>query len=186
MRALTSSEKRTIRYAASGISIYLALLGGIKVWKFLSHQRADYVRMVAEARQLKTETALDADEAAVVKKLMDEFQFDPSKLSTNSVVADASAAIQKAAASGGVKPGPIRESPGRTSGRDLATIEFEGSGPAPAVISLLHRLPLLGFPLVIDSVQITPDAMRPDQVKLSVTVIVLDFQDWKKPEAHHA
>ncbi|MGH7953264.1 MAG: hypothetical protein ACREFE_15290 [Limisphaerales bacterium] len=185
MRTLSSSEKRTIRYAAIGISVYLALFIGIKVWKFFSHRRADYVQMVAEARQLKLETSLDADEAAVVKKLMNDFQLDPAKLSTNSVVADASAAIQKAAMSGGVKPGAIRESSGHSSGKELATIEFEGSGQIAAVISLLHRLPLLGYPLVIDSVQITPDS-RPGQIKLGVTIIVLDFEQWKKTEASHA
>lgn len=141
--------------------------------------------MTAEARQLKLETGLDADKAAVVKKLMGDFQLDPARLSANSVVADASAAIQKAAMSGGVKSGAIRESSGRSPEKELATIQFECSGQVAAVISLLHRLPLLGYPLVIDSVQITPDN-QPGQIKLSVTVIVLNFEQWKKTEATHA
>jgi hypothetical protein len=186
MRALSPSEKRTIRYATIGILIYLALFGGFKLLKFFAHRRADYLHMVAEARQLKIETGLDADKAVVVKKLMTQFQLDPARLSTNSVVADASAAIQKAATSGGVKPGAIRESPGRASAKELATIDFEGSGPVAAVISLLHRLPLLGYPLVIDSLQITADPARPDQIKLSVKIIVLNFESWKTTEAPHA
>ena len=186
MRALTPSEKRTIRYATIGISIYLALFAGVKLWKLVSHRRASYLQMVAEARQLKTDTQLDADEAAVVKKLMTEFQLDPARLSTNTVVADASAAIQKAATSGGVKPGAIRESAGRPSAKELATIEFEGSGQVASVMSLLHQLPLLGYPLVIDSLQITGDTTHPGQVKLNVTIIVLDFEQWKTKEAAHA
>jgi hypothetical protein len=142
--------------------------------------------MVAEARQLRREAGSDADEAAVVQKMMGDFQLDPASLSTNSVVADASAAIQKAAASGGVNPGAIRESAGRSSEKELATIEFDGSGPVAAVISLLHRLPLLGYPLVIDSMQITADPMRPGQVQLSIKIIVLNFEKWKKTEASHA
>ena len=186
MRTLSPSEKRTVRYGAIALAVYLALFGGVKLWNFFAHHRADYLAMVAAARQLKADARLDADRAVVVKKLMEEFQLDPAKLSTNSVVADASAAIQKAAASGGVKPGPIRELPGRASANELATIEFEGSGPVAAVISLLHRLPLLGYPLVIDSLQITADSMRPDQVKLNLKVIVLNFEQWKKSEAPHA
>lgn len=142
--------------------------------------------MVAEARQLKTGADLDANQADVVKKLMTDFQLDPAKLSTNSAVASASAAIQKAAMSGGVQLGAIRESAGRSSAKELATIGFEGSGQVAAVISLLHRLPLLGYPLLIDSVQITADTTRPGQIKLSVTIIVLDFEWWKKAEASHA
>jgi hypothetical protein len=186
MPNLSPSEKRTIRYAAIFLSVCLVLLGGVKVWKFFGQRRADYLQMVAEARHLKSEADLDASQAAVVKKLMEDFQLDPATLSTNTVVADASAAIQKAAMSGGVKLGSVRESAGRSSTKEMATIEFDGSGQVAAVISLLHRLPLLGFPLLVDSVQITADAMRPGQIKLTVTVIVLDFEQWKKTEASHA
>ena len=186
MRSLSPSEQRTVRYAAIGITLYLALFAGFKLSKWVSHRHASYLQLVAEARQLKADSRLDADEAAVVKKLMGEFQLDPARLSANTVVADASAAIQKAAASGGVKPGPIRESPGRPSEKELATIEFEGSGQVASVMSLLHRLPLLGYPLVIDSLQITPETGRPDQIKVNLTIIVLDFEQWKQAEAAHA
>jgi hypothetical protein len=186
MRPLASSEKRTIRFAAIGISIYLVLFGGMKVWGFFERQRSDYLKMVEEAQQLKIEAANYPDRVAVVKKLMDEFQLDPALLSSDTAVAGASAAIQRAAASGGVQPGPIRESPGRPSEQELATIQFEGAGTVASVMSLLHRLPLLGYPLVIDSLQITPDTTRPGQIKLNVTIIVLDFEQWKKTEAPHA
>jgi hypothetical protein len=186
MRALTSSEKRTIRLAAIVLAIGLALSGGIKVWKFLEKRHADYWQRVAEARLLKIEAGGYADKAAVVKKLMDDFHLDPAKLAGNSVVAGASAAIQKAATSGGLQPGPIRESPGRPANKELATIQFEGAGQVAAVMSLLHRLPLLGYPLVIDSMQITSDPMRPGQIKLTLTIIVLDYEQWKKAEAPHA
>jgi len=35
-------------------------------------------------------------------------------------------------------------------------------------------------------VQITADVMQPGQIKLNVTVIVLDFDQWKKVEVTHA
>jgi hypothetical protein len=186
MRALSPSEKRTVRYATIGISIYLALFVGIKVFKYFVHQRADYLQMVAEATQLKLDTVLEADQAALIKKLMGDFHLDPATLSSSTAVADASAAIQKAAMGGGIVLGSIRESPGRSSAKELATIQFDGSGQVGAVVSFLNRLPLLGYPLVIDSVQITPDVMQPGQIKLTVTVIVLDFEQWKKVEVTHA
>ena len=186
MRTLNPSERRTVRYAAIGITIYLVLFGGVKTWKFFAQQRADYLAMVGEARQLKIEAATFADRAAVAKKLMDDFHLDPAKLATNSVVAEASAAIQKAAMSGGVQPGPIRESTGRGANKELATIQFEGPGQVASVMALLNQLPLLGYPLVIDSVQITADAMQPGKIKLNLTIAVLNFEEWKKSEVPHA
>ena len=186
MRTLNPSEKRTIRYAAIGISIYLVLFFGIKVVTFLAHQRGDYLAMVEQARQLKADSHLEADQADLAKMLMDQYRLDPGTLSTNTAVANASAAIQKAAMSGGVAFSTIHESPGRSSGKELATIELEGSGQVASVVSFLHQLPLLGYPLVIDSMQIIADPMQPGQIKLNLTVIVLDFEQWKKAGVTHA
>ena len=186
MRAFTASEKRTIRFAAMGIAIYLILFGGYQVWKILARERAEYLKIAAEARQLKIESKTYPDKVAVVKKLMDDFHLDPAKLVKNSVMAEASAAIQKAAAGGGVGFGTIRESPGRTANKELGTLQFDGTGKVASVMALLHQLPTLGYPLVIDSVQITADATRPGQLKLALTIIVLDFEKWKKMGVPHA
>ena len=43
----------------------------------------------------------------------------------------------------------------------------------------------LGYPLIIDSVQMTTDN-RPGMVKLSLTIVILNFEKWKNPEATHA
>jgi hypothetical protein len=122
--------------------------------------------------------------------MMDDFQIEPAALATNSVVAGASAAIQKAIMSSGLGLTSIRESPGRSSHREIATIQFQTAGPVVGIMALIHRLPLLGYPIVIDSVQITADPMQPGVVKLMATVFVLDYQqwinEWKKPEASHA
>lgn len=178
MPSLTAREKRTIRYATAGLAIYLALFGGVKFWKFLDHRRADYLQEVAETSRLKSEVKTDTYNAAMVKQMMDDFHLEPATLSTNSVVAGASAAIQKAITSGGLKPGPIRESAGRSSKKEIASIQFESTGPVEGTISLINRLPLLGYPIIIDSLQITADPMRPGQIKLAATVLVLDYQDW--------
>ena len=111
---------------------------------------------------------------------------DPAKLDRSAIVAGASSAIQKAAAGGGFQLGPIRETPTRGSGRELASIQFEGSGPVKAAAGLLHSLKTLGYPLVIDSAQFTSDPTRPGQLKLKLTVVILDFDQWKNEEAPHA
>jgi hypothetical protein len=190
MRTLNDREKRTVRYGAIGVAIYLALFGGVRMLKFLNQRRADYAQAVTETSLLRSGVRSDTDKAALVKKMMDDFQIDPATLSTNSVVAGASAAIQKAIMGSGMGLTSIRESPGRSSHKEIATIQFQSAGPVPGMVSLIHRLPLLGYPIVIDSVQITADPMQPGVVKLMATVFVLDYQEWinewKKREASHA
>jgi hypothetical protein len=115
---------------------------------------------------------------------MDGFHLDPAKLQKASVVADASAAIQNRAKSGGVQLGPIRESLTRSTGKGLATVQLEGSGQVPAVLAFLGSLDRIGFPVIVDSVQFTGDNTRPGQIKINLTLIILDFEQWK--EATHA
>jgi hypothetical protein len=185
MRALTPREKRTLRFGAVAVTIYLLGFGGLQVWKYFAKRRSDYQQMVHQAEALKQEVRLYEDKILVVKKLMEGFHMDPARLSRASVVADASAAIQKAAMGGGVQLGPVRESPARPSSKELASMQLEGTGPVPAIMGLLSRLESVGFPLIIDSVQLTPDA-KPGQLKMSLTILILDFEQWKKEEAPHA
>ena len=117
---------------------------------------------------------------------MNQFQLDPARLTRATVVGEASAQLQKAAASSGIQVGPIRESPAKTAAKELATLQFEGSGPVAAVLGLFQRLQTLGYPLIVDSVQITPDPLRPSQVKLILTLVILDFDQWKAEGKSHA
>ncbi len=186
MRALTDKDKRTLRFAAAGIAIYLVLFCGFKVWKSFDTRRSEYELLAAEARGLGQKLAPYETKVLVASNLMAQFQMNPAKLSRMTVVAEASAAIQKAAASGGVQLGPIRETPGRSSTRELASMQLEGSGPIASVMSLLHRFGSLGYPLILDSVQINADNTKPGMVKLSVTLIILDFEQWKEDEVPNA
>ena len=185
MRALTNHEKRTIRFAAVGISIYLLLFGGVRCWKYLEKKHADYQQLVKQASGLRQEVLPYENKVLLVKKLMESMRVDPAKLSRASVVGSASSAIQKAAATGGLKLGPIRESPARPSTKELASMQLEGAGPVPAVTAFLHRLDTLGFPLIVDSVQLSPEP-RPGMLKLNLTIIILDFDQWKKEEVPNA
>ena len=185
MRTLTHREIRTLRFGTVAVAVYLLCFGGLQAWKFFAKQRSDYHRLVHQADDLRREVRLYEDRILFVKKLMEEFHMDPARLARVSVVADASAAIQKAALGGGVQLGPVRESPGRPSSKELASMQIEGTGPVPAVMGLLSRLERIGFPLIIDSVQLTPD-QRPGQLKINLTLLILDFEQWKKEEPPHA
>ena len=186
MRTLTPHEKRTLRLATVGLTIYFAVFGLWQGWRQSEKQRSEYQKLVKETEAFRLQVQPYEHKALVVTKLMEGFRLDPAKLSKTSVVAQASAAIQKAALTGGIQLGPVRESPARPSAKELASIQLEGTGPVPAVMALLHRLESLGYPLIIDSVQLTPEAMKPGQVKLSLMIVILDFEQWKNEEKPNA
>ena len=179
MRPLTNREQRAVRLAAGAVALYVAFIG----WKYFDGKRSAYRQVVRDVHNFKLELKPYDEKILAVKKLMETFHLDPAKLSKTTVVAEASSAIQKAAATGGVQCGPIRESPGRSSAKELGSIKLEGSGQLPAVTSFLQRLESIGAPLIIDSVQITPDNMRPGMIKLSLTIIILNFEQWKNGES---
>ncbi len=183
MRELTHREKRTVRIGAVLVAAYLLVFGGATVWKFLQQRRTQYGQLVHEASDLRKEIKLYGDKAAATQKLMDSFKLDPAKLSRATVVAEASSAIQKAAAAGGIGLGPVRESPARAANKELATVQLEGTGPVPAITAFLARLDSIGYPLLIESVQLTPVPMGPAMVKMHLTVVILDFDQWNKQPA---
>jgi hypothetical protein len=179
MRTLTPHEKQTIRLGGIAIAVYLVCFGAYQAWKAAGRTKAEYRQLAGQADRLKQEVRLYDDRVLALKKLMESLRLDPAKLSRTSLVAEASSAIQKAALSGGIQVGPVRESPGRPSSKEIASVQMEGTGPVPAILGLLSRLESVGFPLLIDTVQLTPD-MRPGQLKVNLTILILDFDQWKK------
>ena len=187
MRTLTHREKLAVRYGALAIAIYLAAFYGFNGWKVLEQKRAAYQELVEQAQNLKSKVEPYQAKVLVTGKLMREFRLDPAKLSRATVVAQASAAIQDEAKSDGIKLGTLRESGSQpSSSKELASMQVEGTGPIPAMLKLLGRLNTLGYPLVIDSVQLTPESSRPGQIKLNLTIVILDFDQWKAKEPDHA
>ena len=184
MPALTQREKRTVRLAAAAISIYLVVFFGWRGMQHLEGWRSEYQKLLSEAQRLKRELQPYENKVLLTQKLKEAFHMDPQKLSKTTLVAEASAAIQKAAASGGVQVGPIRESPSRSSSKELASMQLEGVGPVPAVIALLHRLETLGYPLLLDAVQINPDTTKPGVVRVHLTIAILNFEQWNEDKPH--
>jgi hypothetical protein len=186
-RQFTTQEKRTIRIAAICIGVYLALFYGLSVRDYFAARRAAYEKLVQQARDLRDVIKPYEEKIATATNLMDRFRMDPVKLKRSSVMAEASAAIQHAAAAEKVGVGPIRETQGRASAKEAGSIQFEGSGPITGVMALLHHLERIGFPVIIDTIQFTSDPRMPNGIKVNLTIVVLDFDAWKpKEENSHA
>jgi hypothetical protein len=184
MRTITDSEKRTLRLGSVVLAVYLAAFGGYTVWKKMEKLRTDYGKLEQDAINLRREIQPYENKVLLLEKL--KGSLDPAKLSKKTLVADASSAIQKAAMTGGVQLGPIRESPPRPSAKELASMQLEGMGQPRSMISFLERLNMLGFPLLIDNVQIAVDPTKQGMVKLSLTIIILDYEQWKNEEVRRA
>jgi hypothetical protein len=180
MRQLTSHEKRTIRLAAVFVTAYLVLFYGARTFRRLEKTRSDYALLVTKAEQLKQDFQRYETRSLLVEKLRDSLKVDPRKLSRNAIVAEVSSGIQKAAQMGGVQLGPIRESPGNATANEIASMHLEGMGQVLGIMALLHRLEKLGFPLIIDSVQISADPTKPGMTKVTLHLVILDFEKWKE------
>jgi hypothetical protein len=186
MPRLSNREKRTIRFAAVGLLLYLALFYGVAGWKKLEVRRAEYTQLRLDAQRLKRDLQRAENRVLLAQKLKENFHLDPRKLAKNSLVAETSAAIQNAAKAANLQLGPVRESAARPSAREASAMQFEGVGPVPAVLGLLHRLEGLGYPIIVDALQLTPDNTKPGMVKFNVSIVILDFEQWKKAEAPDA
>ena len=185
MRQLNPQEKRTIRIAGAVLGVSLILLGGQKLWQWIGGQRAAYRQQIKEIQAIRDEIKPYAVKIEVVTNLMNRFKMDPGKLNKATLVANASAAMQQAATSGGIQLGPIKESPARASSKELTTMQVEGIGQVTAIVTFLYRLESLGYPLIVDSVQLTPQP-QPGMVKVSLTITILDFDQWKKEQTPNA
>jgi hypothetical protein len=98
-------------------------------------------------------------------------------------VSDATAAIQKSAQALGFALGTCRETPGRSSGKELSVLQIEGKGPTAGALQFVHGLGFLGFPLGVDWLQIKTKGMPPGQIGLSLSVAVMDVTAWRSAEA---
>lgn len=179
MRTLTHHEKRTIKIATAGLLIYLGAMYGPAAWGYL---RAGGTRQQALSREVEAfrRDLLPYENRLLrLEKLKTEIQLDPVRLPALELVAETSAAIQNAARSSGVQLGPVRESAGRPSAKELASMRLEAMGPMPALLGWLGTLDSLGFPLVVDAVQIEADPRQPNLLKLNLTVVIVDFEQWK-------
>lgn len=186
-RQFTPKEKRTIRIASVCVGLYLLLFYGPGVRNYFVARREAYNDLVQQAVDLRAVIKPYEDKIQTATNLMDHFHMDPAKLTRASVMAEASSAIQKAAAAEGVGVGPVRETPGRPSAKEAGSIQFDGTGQIVSVMDFLHHLDRIGFPVILDTVQFSSAPGMPNGLKVTMTIVVLDFDAWKpKEEPSHA
>ena len=183
---LTDRDRRTIRYAAMGLSAYLVLFGGWKALQILGAQRTTYLDLRRQADEQRARVDLYSSRVVRLHRLMDAAQLDPAQISKPKLVGRASTAIQQAATQGGLQMGAIRETLARGSDRELGAIQLEASGQVTSLTTFLHRLGSLGYPIILDTVEFTSDPMRPGMLKISVSLILLDYDQWDSREVPHA
>jgi hypothetical protein len=184
MTKLTQRDKRILRLAALAIGAYLVIFYGVRGLMALESGRSEYQQLKVEAQNLQTKVQRQRNKAVQLEKY--KKKMDLNGLSQATLVVQVSSAIQKAAQSEGVKLGPIREVAGNASAKELAAMQLEAVGPLPATMTLLHRLETLGFPLVVDSLQVDADSKQPGNVKLNLRVVVLDSKRWLAKEGSNA
>lgn len=186
MKTLTPSERRTVRIGGIGVVIYLVLFFGLKGSQSLAAHRAAYERQVRAAHLLRSEVEIHEARALKLQRLMERTRIDPGQLSTNTVVAQTSAALQQAAQSGGLQLQAVRESLARSGQREIGTIQLDATGQPTAVLGFVARLERIGFPVVIESLQFSPDPRGPGMLKVHLNLVVLDFEQWKARPSSHA
>ncbi len=179
MRSLSERETRLIRIAAVGLAMYLIGFFGLQGWRWLEARRGEYASLREKASELDLEILRERVKARRLEKLKASRRLNLHALEEETVVGEASVAIQKAAQTHGVKLGSSRESAGRTAGKELAVLEIEGTGVALAVTQFLHDLGFLGYPLAVDWVHLQTEATQPGQVRVSLRVVVLNPAFWQ-------
>jgi hypothetical protein len=186
MRDLTPQEKRTIRIGSVLLGVYLVLFCGARTWKALERKREDYLKLVKDAQTIKQEFYVYEKRSLLIEQLQKRFNLDPSRLSKTTLTADVSVAIQKAAQMGSIQLGPVRETSSRATAKEIATMQLEAAGQVPAITAFLYRLETLGYPILIDSVLMTPQQSRPGTIKATISIVILDFDQWKAEAMRHA
>ena len=177
-------EKRTLRRASGLLIVYLVAFFGWKVLGFLETKRGDYAEAKLSLLNVTSDILREQEKAKRLERLKENFKFDPKELSAETAVGEARAKIMHAAATCGVGVTKSREIQMQVSTKELGTIQIDGSGATLAVLRLLHGLKGLGYPLLIDRLQLDPMPKKPGIVHLALTVTLLNFEGWKPEEAH--
>lgn len=205
---MTARDQRILKIGGLFAVAYLLAFYGFQFWRKGQKSQSDYQQLARKAQQMQQDFWEQQKKVLLYDKLSEAYHLDPRRISKDTLVADASAAIQNAAQQSGMRLGPFRETPGRQNARELSTIVIEGNGPITAALTLLHKIQTLGYPLIIDSIQLTqgggqsgggrggppgmPPGMMPGmpmgmggggppgQLKINLTVIILNYEQWKE------
>ena len=177
MRELTDRERRTIRLAGVGLGIYLVLFVGVKTVSWLEGKRAARAELGRELAAARLELLVEQRKQLLLESLRAGWGLDLARMSLPTVVGDARVAIETAARACRVGLGFAKESAGRRRAHELAAFQVSGSGADAAVAKFIHRMTHLGYPFVLDNVELEA-AGKPGSVRFSFSVALIDYATW--------
>jgi hypothetical protein len=182
MRPLSRREKKTVRLGAAALAIYLLAFYGLRGWRFLEEKRAAFAELNLAMANLDASIAREESKTLRLERLKKSSRIELSSLNEKTAVGEALAAVQKAAQGCGLQVTTLKETAGRGAAKELATIQLEGVAATAAAMQFVHGLRSLGFPLIVDRLQLKTTGVKPGQVHLSLALAVLGFQAAKAAE----
>ena len=176
---MSERDKKLIRFTSIGLGIYLVIFFGFELLAKAEEARRSYKALVSEARNFNDMLKPYETRILLLEKLRKDLNVEPGGLDSETLVADVSAAIQEAAGQCGLGLGPLQESPSRATGATLTTMRLSGEGQIESIIKFVHAAPRLGFPILIETLNVSGDESSGAQRRFDMELRVLDYKNWK-------
>ena len=180
MGRLTDRDRRTIKLAGFGLLAYLVLFYGVSTWRYLESCLADHELLRLEASEVGLEVTAELKKWKRFRALREKWTIDLDSLDPKTVVSAAFDAIQTAAGKCGVGLGATQEIARRANAKELRVFQLQGSGATDSVMKFLHNLPRLGYPLVVDRLQVKGVPKKPGMLSVTLSVAILNFEAWQE------
>ena len=173
---MNEKEKKLIKFTAIGLSIYLLAFYGKDYLGAFVRKRSDFVKKEKTITNHRTKLSPYSSRVLMLEKLRKKLNIDVRRLSSNELVGQTSQAIQQSAKQSGIKIGPLRE----TSGRNISSLKFEANGKYDGMVKFLRGIGTSGYPVLIESMQVKQDISKKGNLKINLSIGILDFTKWKK------
>lgn len=184
--SLSEKDRKTIRYGAMIIVVYLTLFYGRTILSAFESSRVNYFAQLDEAKALEELFSSYENKVLKVEKFREQYQLNVRELSSTNLVGNAGRAIQDLVKESDFKLGQIRETLASGGTASAATFQVEGTGPLKSLMPLLHRLQSTGYPMILDTLSIRTDEKKRGHVLWSATIVVLDYAQWKTKGGNRA
>lgn len=173
---MNDKEKKLIKFTAIGLTIYLLAFYGKDYLGAFEKKLDDFKKKEKTIVNHRTKLVPYSSRVLMLEKLRKKLNIDVRRLSSNELVGQTSQAIQQSAKQSGIKIGPLRES----SGRSTSSLRFEANGKYDGMVKFLRSIGTSGYPIMIESMQVNLDPSKKGNVKISLSIGIIDFANWKK------
>ncbi len=180
MAKLNAREQRIVKWALVLVPLYLLLFYGLAGVRALEEQRKEFGNIQLEAEEVELRITKEAKKYKRLKRMREEWSLHLKELNTATLVTSAREAVQSAASKCGVGLGNSQEM-GRGNNNDLLrVIQMQGSGKTEAVLRFLYLCPRLGYPLLLDNLQIKGVPGKPGRLTLTFSLAIVNTDRWKE------